>query len=236
MDSWLSRTEALVGKDALEKIRAARVVVFGAGGVGGYVIESLARMGVGAIEVVDGDTVDETNINRQIIALRSTLGMRKVDAIEKRIKDINPSCSVTSRFCFFLPENSSQFDFSKYDYVVDAVDTVAAKLEIIARSKDARVPVISCMGAGNKMDPSLLRVADISQTSVCPLARVMRRELKARGIEGVKVLYSTEKPAKAFGQGARAPASAPFVPAAAGLLIGAEVARGIMEGGDTRGD
>lgn len=220
-----SRTELLIGKDALEKLHDSRVIIFGVGGVGGFVCESLARAGVGTIDIVDNDTVALSNINRQIIALHSTVGFPKVDVMKKRIDDINPDCSVNTHQIFFLPENASQFNFSSYDYVIDAVDTVAAKIAIIELAKKSGVKVISCMGAGNKLDPSQFRIADIAKTSVCPLARVVRRELKKRGISGVKVLFSTEQPVT---HNADFPASISFVPSVAGLLIAAEVVRDLM--------
>lgn len=220
-----SRTELLIGKDALEKLHDSRVIIFGVGGVGGFVCEALARTGVGTIDIVDNDTVALSNINRQIIALHSTVGLPKVDVMKKRIDDINPDCSVNTHQIFFLPENASQFNFSSYDYVIDAVDTVAAKIAIIELAKKSGVKVISCMGAGNKLDPSQFRIADISKTSVCPLARAVRHELKKRGISGVKVLFSTEQPVT---HNADFPASISFVPSVAGLLIAAEVARDLM--------
>lgn len=220
-----SRTELLIGKDALEKLHDLRVIIFGVGGVGGFVCEALARAGVGTIDIVDNDTVALSNINRQIIALHSTVGLPKVDVMKKRIDDINPDCNVNTHQIFFLPENASQFNFSSYDYVIDAVDTVAAKIAIIELAKKSGVKVISCMGAGNKLDPSQFRIADIAKTSVCPLARAVRHELKKRGISGVKVLFSTEQPVT---HNADFPASISFVPSVAGLLIAAEVVRDLM--------
>lgn len=220
-----SRTELLIGKDALEKLHDARVIIFGVGGVGGFVCEALARAGVGTIDIVDNDTVALSNINRQIIALHSTVGLPKVDVMKKRIYDINPDCSVNTHQIFFLPENASQFNFSSYDYVIDAVDTVAAKIAIIELAKKSGVKVISCMGAGNKLDPAQFRIADIAKTSVCPLARAVRHELKKRGISGVKVLFSTEQPVT---HNADFPASISFVPSVAGFLIAAEVVRDLM--------
>lgn len=220
-----SRTELLIGKDALKKLHNAHVLIFGVGGVGGFVCEALARAGVGMIDIVDNDTVALSNINRQIIALHSTVGLPKVDVMKKRIDDINPDCSVNTHQIFFLPENASQFNFSSYDYVIDAIDTVTAKIAIIELAKKSGVKVISCMGAGNKLDPSQFLIADISKTSVCPLARAVRHELKKRGISGVKVLFSTEKP---VAHNADFPASISFVPSVAGLLIAAEVTRDLM--------
>ena len=210
------RTEQILG--SLEKLNNAHVAVFGVGGVGGYVVEALVRSGVGEITVVDKDVVSLSNINRQIIALHSTVGMPKVEAIKARALDINPSVKVNTYETFFLPENASVFDFSKYDYVVDCVDTVAAKIEIVVRAKEAGVPVISAMGAGNKLDPTRFEVADIYSTSVCPLCRVMRKELKCRGIDSLKVVYSKEEPLKTEGVG-----SVAFVPSVMGLIIAGEV-------------
>lgn len=223
-----SRTEQLLGTDAMERLSAARVAVFGIGGVGGYVAEALARSGVGALDLFDNDTVCESNLNRQIIALHSTVGQYKVDVMQARIADIAPAVKVETYRCFYMPDNADEYPFDCYDYVVDAVDTVTAKLTIIARAKEAGVPVISCMGTGNKVDPSQLKIADISKTSVCPLARVMRRELRARGITHVKAVYSTEEPIKGD-NAARTPSSAVFVPASAGLLIAGEVVRTLIK-------
>lgn len=210
------RTEQLLG--SLEKLNNAHVAVFGVGGVGGYVVEALVRSGVGEITVVDKDVVSLSNINRQIIALHSTVGMPKVEAIKARALDINPSVKVNTYEMFFLPETASSFDFSVFDYVVDCVDTVAAKIEIAVRAKEAGVPVISAMGAGNKLDPTLFEVADIYSTSVCPLCRVMRKELKSRGIDSLKVVYSKEEPIRTEGVG-----SVAFVPSVMGLIIAGEV-------------
>jgi tRNA A37 threonylcarbamoyladenosine dehydratase len=193
MSDRFSRTELLLGQEGRKKLAASRVAVFGIGGVGGYAVEALARSGVGAIDLIDDDRICITNINRQILALSSTIGRYKVDVGEERILAINPDCIVTKHICFFLPENSADFDFSLYDYVVDAVDTVTAKLEIIKKAGDAGVPVISCMGAGNKMDASAFRVADIYDTKVCPLAKRMRKLCKDAGIKSLKVVYSEEE-------------------------------------------
>ena len=214
-----SRTKMLIGEDGIETLQKSRVIVFGIGGVGGFVVEALARAGIGSLDIVDNDTVSASNINRQIYALDSTVGAYKVDVAASRIRDINPECAVTAHRCFFLPDTAGFFDFSRWDYVVDAVDTVAAKIEIIKRAKDAGTRVISCMGTGNKLDASRFRIADIAETSVCPLARVVRRELKKKGIEKVPVLYSTELPSVS----GKVPASISFVPAAAGLLIAQKV-------------
>ena len=224
--SFLDRTEMLIGSEAVSRLADAKVLVFGVGGVGGHVCEALVRAGIGEIHIVDGDTVAESNINRQIIATRDNIGQPKVEAMAERIRSINPECRVKGFQMFFLPgETSGSMDFSGYDYVVDAVDTVAAKLEIIEKAKAAGVPVISSMGTGNKLDPTLFRIADISKTSVCPLAKVIRKELRNRGIRDVKVLFSTEDPVRT---GVRTPASISFVPSVAGLIIGGEVIKDII--------
>ncbi len=224
--SIFERTELVLGADALEKLKNARVAVFGVGGVGGYVVEALARCGVGALDIFDKDTVAESNINRQIIALHSTVGLYKTDVMKARINDINPDCAVTAHRVFYTPDNAGGFDFSVYDHIVDAVDMVSAKIEIIVRAKAAGVPVISCMGTGNKLDPARLEVTDIYKTSVCPLARVMRAELKKRGVEGVKVVYSREEPKKT---GQRTPGSISFVPPVAGFIIAGEVIKDLIK-------
>lgn len=231
-----SRTERLIGAEALEKLKNSHVAVFGIGGVGGQVAEALARSGIGKIDLVDKDVVSESNINRQIVALDSTVGKYKSDVMADRIKDINPDCVVTSYKTFFLPETKDIFDFSKYDYVIDAIDTVTAKLELIMCASEAGVPVISCMGAGNKLCPTMLEVADIYKTSVCPLARIMRRELKKRGIKKLKVVYSKEEPIiprptnEPLAQGKNTiPASISFVPPAAGLILASEVVKDIIK-------
>ena len=194
MLNQFSRTQLLLGSDNMDRLADAKVAVFGIGGVGGYVVEALARSGVGSFVLVDDDKVCLTNINRQIIATRKTVGKYKVDVMKERILEINPDADVEIRKCFYLPENAADFDFSEYDYVVDAVDTVTAKIELIMRAKEAGTPVISSMGAGNKLDASAFRVADIYKTKVCPLAKVMRRELKKRGVKKLKVVYSEEQP------------------------------------------
>ena len=223
-----------MGEEALEKLARSRVAVFGIGGVGGYVCEALVRSGIGAFELVDMDTVSISNLNRQIIALESTIGRYKAEVMKERMLDINPSVRVSVRNCFFLPENADTFDFTGYDYVVDAVDTVTAKIAIILKAKEAGVPVISSMGAGNKLDPGRFKVSDIYKTSVCPLAKIMRHEMKKRGIKELKVVYSDETPIKrekddnACDDGKRVkqiPGSCAFVPAAAGLVIAGEVVR-----------
>lgn len=214
-----SRTRMLVGEDGVKTLQKSRVIVFGIGGVGGFVVEALSRAGIGSLDIVDNDTVSASNINRQIYALDSTVGAYKVDVAAARIRDINPECTVTAHRCFFIPDTADRFDFSRWDYVVDAVDTVAAKIEIIKRAKDAGTRIISAMGTGNKLDASRFRIADIAETSVCPLARVVRQELKKRSIEKVSVLYSAETPLVRE----KPPASISFVPAAAGLLIAQKV-------------
>lgn len=224
----------------MERLKNARVAVFGVGGVGGYVCEALARSGVGAFDLIDNDTVSLTNLNRQIIATHKTIGRAKVEVMRERILDINPKADVWIHECFFLPENASEFDFSKYDYVVDAVDTVTAKLEIIMRAKEANVPVISSMGAGNKLDASKFLVTDIYKTKVCPLAKVMRRELKKRGVKKLKVVYSEEEALTPIANEAMReelsmtekrsiPGSVAFVPSVAGLILAGEVVKDIAK-------
>ncbi|MBR6402181.1 MAG: tRNA threonylcarbamoyladenosine dehydratase [Eubacterium sp.] len=241
MSDQFSRTRILVGDEGIDKLHSARVIIFGVGGVGGYVAESLARCGVGHIELVDSDTVSETNINRQIIALHSTVGRYKTEVMRDRIMDINPSAEVVVHNCFYLPETAEQFDFSKYDYIVDAVDTVAAKISIIVEADKKNVPVISSMGAGNKMNPADFQVADIYKTSCCPLAKVMRRELKKRGIKKLKCVYSTELPIKPDETSAeykaeleesgkrQIPGSTAFAPSVAGLIIASEVFKDMIK-------
>ena len=226
MDERFIRTKLLIGSEKLDILRTKHVAVFGVGGVGGYVCEALARCGIGRFTIVDRDTVNESNINRQIIALTSTVGRAKVDVMKERMCDINPDVYIEACEVFYLPQNASEFDFTQYDYVVDAVDTVTAKLQIITAAKEANVPVISSMGAGNKLDPSLFRIADISKTSVCPLAKVMRRELKNRGLKDVKCVYSTEEAIKPEGNEI---GSIAFVPSVAGLLIASEVIKDLIE-------
>ena len=231
-----TRTALLLGEEAMVKLSRSRVAVFGIGGVGGYAVEALARSGVGAFELIDRDVVSESNLNRQIIATHKTIGRGKTEVMEERIHDINPDAQVTQHRCFYLPETSDQFDFSQYDYIIDAVDTITAKIEIILRAQQAGVPVISSMGAGNKLDPSKFEVADIYKTSVDPLARVMRRELKKRGVRKLKVVYSKEEPIRPLGRieadpeaGRKdVPGSAVFTPAAAGLLIASEVVKDLI--------
>lgn len=240
MTNQFSRTEILLGAEGVEKLKKSTVAVFGVGGVGGYVVEALIRSGIENIHIVDNDTVSLTNINRQIIATHSTIGKDKVCVMKERILDINPLAKVTEHKCFFLPETKDLFDFTQYDYVVDAVDTVAAKIQLIVQAKEAGVPIISCMGAGNKLDPSQFQIADISKTSVCPLARVMRQECKKRHIQKVKVLFSTEKPVELHseiqqdlknepGKKRSLPGSIAFVPSVAGLMIAGEVIKDLLK-------
>ena len=228
-----SRTAYVYGEDAVEKLNKARVAVFGVGGVGGYICESLVRAGVGSIDIFDRDTVSVSNINRQIIALHSTVGQAKVEIMKKRMLDINPDCKVNAHNVFYLPENADEFDFSVYDYIADAVDTVSAKLEIAERAYKLGIPTISAMGAGNKTDPTRFEVADISDTTVCPLARVMRRELKVRGIKKYKVVYSKEEPRKSgvldTETGKAIPGSLSFVPSAMGLIMAGEIIKDIIK-------
>ena len=250
MLEWFSRTELLFGSAAMEKIKNAHIAVFGIGGVGGYVVEALARSGVGTFDLIDDDTVCLTNINRQIIATRSTIGRHKTDVMKERILDINPDAVVNVHKCFFLPENADSFSFEKYSYVVDAVDTVAAKLELAVRAEAVNTPIISCMGAGNKLDPTQFKVADIYKTKVCPLAKVMRYELKKRGVKKLKVVYSEEVPVKTSAETSEeykkqsidaseaesrpvrkraVPGSNAFVPSAAGLIIAGEVIKDLIK-------
>ena len=236
MADQYSRTRILLGEEGIQRLRAARVALFGLGGVGGYTAEALARAGVGQLDLVDDDTVSTTNLNRQLLALHSTLGQNKVDIAAARIRDIDPSIQVRTHKTFYLPETAEQFDFTQYDYVVDAIDTVTGKLMLIAQAKEAGIPVISCMGTGNKLDPTAFRVADISKTSGCALARIMRKECAKRGLKNIKVVYSTELPAEMQpdtddapepqreGSSRRCtPGSLSFVPAVAGLIMAGEV-------------
>ena len=246
MLTQFSRTELLLGKEAMEKLKNARVAVFGVGGVGGYVCEALVRSGVGSFDLIDDDKVCLTNLNRQIIATRKTVGQYKIEVMRDRILEINPDAKVQMHRCFFLPENADEFPFEEYDYVVDAVDTVTAKISIIMKAQELEIPVISSMGAGNKLDASLFRVADIYKTKVCPLAKVMRRELKKRGVKKLKVVYSEEQPTRPIEDmaiscrtncicppGAKhkcterrdIPGSVAFVPSVAGLIIAGEVVK-----------
>ena len=227
-EKWSDRTEKLIGSDALEILKKSKVAVFGLGGVGSFTAEALVRAGVGSISIIDHDTVNITNINRQLIALNSTVGRQKTEVLAKRLKDINEDVEVDIFDFFFLPENSSKIEFRGFDYVCDCVDTVTAKLEIIRKAKEADVPVISCMGTGNKLNPSLFEITDIEKTSVCPLAKVMRKECKDRDYRNVKVLYSKEQPVNV---GDRTPASISFVPSVAGLIIAGEVINDLIKRG-----
>ncbi|WP_029321448.1 tRNA threonylcarbamoyladenosine dehydratase [Butyrivibrio sp. AE3004] len=228
MESWLSRTELLLGSESINKLKNSHVAIFGVGGVGGYVCEALVRSGVGKFDLIDSDTVALSNLNRQIIALNSTIGRYKTEVMKERMIDINKEVIVNIHNCFYLPENASDFDFSKYDYIVDAVDTVTAKIDIVLKAKECKTPVISAMGAGNKTDPSRFRVSDIYKTSVCPLCRVMRRELKKRNVDHLKVVYSDEEPIKT--DAGRTPGSTAFSPSACGLVIASEVVKDLIKG------
>lgn len=235
MDAF-ARTRLLLGEDAMEKLKNARVAVFGLGGVGGFVVEALARSGVGALDLIDHDTVSLTNINRQLLALHSTIGMSKAEAAKRRVLDIHPEAHVVAHEKFYSPDTAEEFDFTQYDYIVDAIDTVTAKLALIARAKEAGTPILCCLGTGNKLDPTKFQITDISKTSVCPLARVMRKECAKRGYKGVKVLFSTEDPipsklesTEELPEGRRSlPGSVAFVPSVAGLLIAGEVIRDLI--------
>ena len=249
MQDQFSRTQLLLGQEGLRRLRASRVAVFGIGGVGGYTVEALVRSGVGAIDLIDDDRVCLTNLNRQIIATRENVGRYKVDVAEERIRAINPDCAVHKHQTFFMPETADEFDFSRFDYVVDAIDTVTGKIELVLRSQAAGVPVISSMGAGNKLDPTAFQVADIYKTSVCPLARAMRRELKKRGVKRLKVVYSTEPPMTPMEDESiscrshcicppgterkctvrrQVPGSVAFVPSVAGLILAGEVVKDLI--------
>ena len=256
MLTQFSRTELIFGKEAMDKLAASRVAVFGIGGVGGYAVEALARSGIGALDLIDDDRVCLTNINRQIIATRKTVGKYKVDAAEERIHDINPDCKVTAYKTFYMPDTADQFDFTQYDYIIDAIDTVTGKLALIVNAEAAGTPIISSMGAGNKVDPTAFEVTDIYKTSVCPLAKVMRYECRKRGIKKLKVVYSREKPIRPLEDMAIScrehcicppgtarkctvrrdiPGSNAFVPSAAGLIIAGEVIKDLTAfSGDDR--
>jgi len=233
MENQFSRTELLIGKEGVNKLQSSRVAVFGVGGVGGYVVEALVRCGIGEIDIVDNDKVHITNLNRQIIATQSSIEKYKVDVMEERIKDISPDCKVNKYKTFFTPETSSEFDFSEYDYVVDAIDTVSGKIELVMKCNETNTPIISSMGAGNKLHPEMFEISDIYKTSVCPLAKVMRQELKKRGIKKLKVVYSEEVPIKLTSEekstsGKQVPGSISFVPSAVGLIIAGEVIRHLL--------
>ncbi len=255
MLNQFSRTQLLLGNDGMDRLKDAKVAVFGIGGVGGYAVEALVRSGIGAFDLIDDDKVCLTNLNRQIIATRKTVGKYKVDVMKERILEINPNAQVEVHKCFYLPETASEFDFSSYTYVIDAVDTVTAKIDLIMRANEAGVPIISCMGAGNKLDPTQFEVTDIYNTEICPLARVMRRELKKRGIKKLKVVYSKEKPTRPLEDmsiscrkncicppGAERkctdrrdiPGSVAFVPSVAGLILAGEVIKDICNGIDKK--
>ncbi len=238
MDEQFIRTQMLLGSEGLRRLQKARVAVFGLGGVGGYAVEALARSGIGALDLVDHDTVSQSNLNRQILALHSTIGMHKTEAAKARVLDINPDCAVRVFPVFYTPETAEQFDFTQYDYIVDAIDTVTGKLALAERAAAAGTPIISCMGTGNKLEASLLEVTDLSKTSMCPLARVMRKELGKRGIRHMKVVYSREEAltpagweeeAAALGK-RQIPGSLPFVPGAAGLILAGEVVKDLALG------
>ena len=247
MTDQYSRTRLLLGADGLARLRSSRVAVFGLGGVGGYAVEALARSGIGQLDLIDDDTVNLTNLNRQILALHSTVDMPKVEAAAQRIRDIDPTIQVHTYQTFFLPDTADQFDFTQYDYVLDAIDTVTGKLELIARAKAANVPIISCMGTGNKLDPTDFRVSDISKTSGCALARIMRKECAKRGLKGIKVVYSEELPrdvqmdpaefqeAQREGSSRRSlPGSTAFVPGVAGLIMAGEVIKDLSRVNEVR--
>ena len=224
MNERFQRTELLIGAEALARLGACRVAVFGVGGVGGYAVEALARTGVGALDLVDKDVVDISNLNRQIIATESSIGRSKVELACERVLDINPECRVLAHQTFYLPETADEFDFTQYDYVVDAIDTVTGKLELIQRANDSGVPIISSMGAGNKLDPTGFMVADIYDTEICPLAKVIRKECKKRGIDSLKVVYSKEEPVIKR----QTPGSVAFVPSVVGLIIASEVIKDLI--------
>lgn len=241
MLNQFSRTQLLIGKEAMDFLSKAHIAVFGIGGVGGYTVEALVRSGIQHIDIIDNDTVALTNLNRQIIATHSSIGKYKVDVMKERILDINPNAEVNAYRCFYLPETKDQFDFTKYDYVVDAVDTVTAKIQLIVQAKNAGTKIICAMGAGNKLDPTQFEVTDIAKTSVCPLARVMRQECKKRNIEDVKVVYSKEKPVEFFDKELKqetqmeapsrnsVPGSTAFVPSVAGLIIASEIIKDLTK-------
>ena len=237
MIEQFSRTQLLLGEDAMQKLYHARVAVFGIGGVGGYTVEALARCGIGALDLIDSDTVSISNINRQILATHSTVGRLKVDVAKDRILDINPNCVVRTYPCFYLPDTADQFDFTEYDYIVDCIDTVTGKLQLVQRAAEAGTPIICAMGTGNKLDPAAFEVSDISKTTMCPLARIMRKELKKRGINHLKVVYSQEEALTPVGAeeemkltGKRQiPGSTAFVPGTAGLILAGEVIKDLIK-------
>lgn len=233
MTNQFSRTAILLGVEAMQKLKNSRVAIFGIGGVGGYVAEALARSGVGTLDLFDNDTVSKTNINRQIYALHSTIGQYKTEVAAKRIADINPEAVVNCHKVFYMPDNADEYDLSKYDYIIDAIDTVTAKIELVVRAQKADVPIISSMGTGNKLDPLSFEVTDIFKTTMCPLAKVMRYELKKRGIKKLKVIYSKEKPLTPLSTDEvsskrQVPGSTAFVPSVAGLIIASEVIKDLI--------
>lgn len=234
-ETQFTRTELLLGEENVEKLKHCRVAVFGVGGVGGFVVEALVRSGIGAIDIIDKDRVSISNLNRQIIATRDTIGREKSEVMKERILAINPDCKVREHKCFYLPETKEMFDFTEYDYVVDAIDTVTGKISLVMQAQEAGTPIISSMGAGNKLDPTQFEVADIFHTSVCPLARVMRQELKKRGIKKLKVVYSKEQPRKPKGgvpdpvTKKVSPGSVAFVPSVAGLILASEVVTDLIK-------
>ncbi|MCR5004435.1 MAG: tRNA threonylcarbamoyladenosine dehydratase [Clostridiales bacterium] len=235
MEDRFSRTELLLGPEALDRLRTARVAVFGLGGVGGYVVEALARCGIGALDLIDHDTISESNMNRQILATVETIGKSKADVAAARVRSIAPECQVQAFKTLYLPDTAEQFDFTQFDYIVDAIDTVTAKLLLAERAQATGTPIISSMGTGNKLDPTAFRVADIYETNICPLARIMRKECRKRGIEHLKVVYSEEEPLmprEIIQEGSRRalPGSVSFVPSAAGLIIAGEVIKDLIRG------
>lgn len=227
MKEQFERTALLVGEEGIVRLQNTRVAIFGIGGVGGHVVDALARSGIGAFDLIDNDRVSLSNINRQMIALHSTVGRYKTEVMKERILDINPDAKVQIHNCFFLPETAEEFDFSQYDYIVDAVDTVTAKIELVRKAKKDEIPIISCMGAGNKLDPTRFEVSDIYKTQMCPLAKVMRKELKQRGVKQLKVVYSTETPQKSVER--KVPGSISFVPSVAGLIMAGEVIKDLIQ-------
>ena len=239
MNQQFIRTEMLLGTQALQRLQKARVAVFGLGGVGGYTVEALARAGIGQLDLIDNDTVSLSNLNRQILATHSTIGLEKTEAAKRRVLDINPNCTVVTHNVFYTPETADQFDFTQYDYIVDAIDTVTGKLALVTAAQAVGTPILSSMGTGNKLDPTKFQIADITKTSVCPLARIMRKECAKRGIKHLKVLFSTEDPIPSdpeaisleeLPEGRRAlPGSVAFVPSVAGLIIAGEVIKDLIK-------
>lgn len=229
MINQFERSELLLGAEGIEKLKTSKVAIFGVGGVGGYVIESLARSGVGSLDLIDNDIVSLSNLNRQIIALHSTIGRFKVDVAKERCLDINPNIKINTYKCFYSPDNADEFDLFEYDYIIDAIDTISAKISLVERAHKYNIPIISAMGAGNKLDAKLFKVADISKTAVCPLAKIMRKELRLRGINHLKVVYSEENPQKINNNiGEKLVGSLPYVPSVMGLLIAGEVINNLV--------